>query len=324
MSMPASRWAVAPMCRRFHPRDGHPLRLQCRVIARRVRPRLCQAGHHRGHVAPGRGQTWYEYRKIFINGQRIRVEPPSGANMPPRWPAPSRPMACPQKLWLPSSEWKPQYGGNMGNYRVLEALATLAFDYPRRGAYFRKEVENFLLLTRAEGVDPLTPRGSMPERWALASSCPAATAVTRWISTATGIAISGPISRCHRQCRPLFRRSRLAPRQEAICRGHGQWHGLCGTDQRQARSAHTQRCQPAGRRRAPAGRSEYCPAGAAAEIRRRQGPEYWLGFANFYAITRYNHSQLYAMAVYQHWPRISATAISGPSVAAPAPQARVD
>lgn len=53
-----------------------------------------------------------------------------------------------------------QYGGNMGKYRVLEALATLAFDYPRRAAYFRKELENFLVMTRAEGIDPLTPRGS--------------------------------------------------------------------------------------------------------------------------------------------------------------------
>jgi membrane-bound lytic murein transglycosylase B len=41
-----------------------------------------------------------------------------------------------------------QYGGNMGKFRVLEALATLAFDYPRRAAYFRKELENFLLLAR--------------------------------------------------------------------------------------------------------------------------------------------------------------------------------
>ena len=54
-----------------------------------------------------------------------------------------------------------------------------------------------------------------------------------------------------------------------------------------------------------------------------EGPEYWLGFANFYAITRYNHSQLYAMAVYQLAQDIR-DRYERTSVAAPAPQARVD
>jgi peptidoglycan lytic transglycosylase B len=53
-----------------------------------------------------------------------------------------------------------KYGRIMGRYRVLDALATLAFDYPERGAYFRKELEEFVLLTREESLKPTVPLGS--------------------------------------------------------------------------------------------------------------------------------------------------------------------
>ncbi len=52
------------------------------------------------------------------------------------------------------------FGRLMGRYRVLDALSTLAFDYPARGEYFRRELEQFLLLTRDGEIDPLTALGS--------------------------------------------------------------------------------------------------------------------------------------------------------------------
>ncbi|HEY3731790.1 MAG TPA: lytic murein transglycosylase B [Steroidobacteraceae bacterium] len=53
-----------------------------------------------------------------------------------------------------------KYGHNTGHYRVIDALMTLAFDYPPRSAYFRKELTQFLLLAREDKLDPLTIRGS--------------------------------------------------------------------------------------------------------------------------------------------------------------------
>src|SRR6202790_118893 len=53
-----------------------------------------------------------------------------------------------------------RYGRVTGRYRVLDALATLAFDYPPRGSYFRKELTEFLLRAREEKFDPLSIRGS--------------------------------------------------------------------------------------------------------------------------------------------------------------------
>ncbi len=52
------------------------------------------------------------------------------------------------------------YGRNTGRYRVIDALATLAFDYPRRAEFFRKELAQFLLLTREQRISPLMPEGS--------------------------------------------------------------------------------------------------------------------------------------------------------------------
>jgi membrane-bound lytic murein transglycosylase B len=52
------------------------------------------------------------------------------------------------------------YGRTTGRYRVLDALTTLGFDYPPRSTFFRRELEQYLLMTREEGLDPRTPLGS--------------------------------------------------------------------------------------------------------------------------------------------------------------------
>ena len=52
------------------------------------------------------------------------------------------------------------YGGYKGNTRVIDALATAAFDYPRRRNFFKTQLEEFFLLTREENFDPLVIKGS--------------------------------------------------------------------------------------------------------------------------------------------------------------------
>src|SRR6185369_11216665 len=53
-----------------------------------------------------------------------------------------------------------QYGSNIGSFRAIDALSTLAFDYPRRSAFFRGELRHFLLLARDLDISPLVPKGS--------------------------------------------------------------------------------------------------------------------------------------------------------------------
>jgi membrane-bound lytic murein transglycosylase B len=77
------------------------------------------------------------------------------------------------------------YGQQMGDFRVIDALATLAFDFPEnhpraaeRTKYFRGELEQFLVLHRAGRTSPLKPRGSYAGAWGMPQFMPSSLA--RW------------------------------------------------------------------------------------------------------------------------------------------------
>ncbi len=224
---------------------------------------------------PAEAKPWYAYRTIFVNPKRIQIV-------------------------VAIIGVETQYGGNMGKHRVLEALSTLAFDYPRRAAYFRKELENFLLLTRAEGIDPLVPRGSYAGAMGYGQFMPSS-----FRSHAVDFDGDGR--------RDLWRNPRDAIGSVAnYFKQHGWRTGepvatpasvsgaaysalvsrKLGQPQYSVASLQARGVVPQG----PVGGAQLAML---LEFQGREGPEYWLGFANFYAITRYNHSQLYAMAVYQ-------------------------
>ncbi len=124
---------------------------------------------------------------------RVRFQPSVVAAMqrpllePPKWYAYARPFLAPARVDAGVLWWKAYatelaraaeqygvpaevivaivgietyYGRNIGSYRAIDALATLAFDYPRRATFFRDELKQFLLLARELGVSPLAPKGS--------------------------------------------------------------------------------------------------------------------------------------------------------------------
>jgi membrane-bound lytic murein transglycosylase B len=77
------------------------------------------------------------------------------------------------------------YGQQMGDFRILDALATLSFDFPashpraeERAKYFRGELEQFLAWHQANGSDPLRPRGSYAGAWGMPQFMP--TSLARW------------------------------------------------------------------------------------------------------------------------------------------------
>jgi membrane-bound lytic murein transglycosylase B len=249
---------------------------------------------------PAEAKPWYAYRTIFVNPKRVQ----GGVEF---WRAHEAALTraeqvhgVPPEIVVAIIGVETQYGGNMGKYRVLEALATLAFDYPRRASYFRKELENFLLLTRAEGIDPLTPRGSYAGAMGYGQFMPGS-----FRSYAVDFDGDGR--------RDLWRNPRDAIGSVAnYFKQHGwrggepvavparvsgaAWPALVSRQLSQPQSSVASLQARGVLPQEPVGRDQ---AAMLLEFEGREGPEYWLGFENFYVITRYNHSPLYAMAVYQ-------------------------
>jgi membrane-bound lytic murein transglycosylase B len=101
---------------------------------------------------------WHEYRKQFLNPQRIQYGTRFRDEHPERLKAIGDPQLANTVLGILGVETS--YGRITGKFRVIDALTTLAFDYPPRGEFFRSELQQFLLLTREEAIDPLTALGS--------------------------------------------------------------------------------------------------------------------------------------------------------------------
>jgi membrane-bound lytic murein transglycosylase B len=104
--------------------------------------------------------SWQAYRAIFINPQRIEA----GVQF---WSRHAEPLAraagefgVPEEIIVGIIGVETTYGRNIGTYRVIDALATLAFDYPKRAPFFRGELENYLVLSREAKIDPLRVKGS--------------------------------------------------------------------------------------------------------------------------------------------------------------------
>jgi membrane-bound lytic murein transglycosylase B len=151
------RFAAALAAREgFDPQALRELLAQARfqpVVARLIMP-----------PPAGTAKNWAAYRSRFVEPKRIRA----GLAF---WRDNEKWLELAQERWgVPPAivvgivGVETIYGQQTGSFRVVDALATLAFDFPPgrrdRSEFFRDELEQFLLLCRRENVDPLTPRGS--------------------------------------------------------------------------------------------------------------------------------------------------------------------
>ncbi|MBM4207509.1 MAG: lytic murein transglycosylase B [Gammaproteobacteria bacterium] len=109
---------------------------------------------------PAEGIPWYKYRRIFLKKPRIKAGLEFWRNHAETLATVEQQTGVPPAVIVAILGVETQYGQNTGNYRVIDALSTLAFAYPPRSVFFLKELENFLLMCREEKLNPLTPTGS--------------------------------------------------------------------------------------------------------------------------------------------------------------------
>jgi len=258
---------------------------------------------------------WHEYRARFLTERRIVRGVETGrlqADALQR--ATERGVAAPVMLSIVGVETF--YGENTGKHRVIDALATLAFDYPPRSPFFRNELEQFLLMSREESLDPLGPQGSYAGAMGIPQFMP---------SSFRAYAVDGDGD---------GRRNLWASWADVFAsvanylREHGWRPGepvMAGADVTGANLAGLEfgklaLSETVGSLRARGVRFDtVLGADAPAvllQLAGRNGPEYRVGFTNFYAITRYNRSQLYASAVSDLADAIAAASAAAPSAPA--------
>jgi len=197
-----------------------------------------------------------------------------------------------------------RYGKNTGRHRVLDALSTLAFDYPPRSKFFRKELEQYLILWREEDIDALGTKGSYAGAMGYGQFIPSS-----YRAYSVDFDLDGK--------RDLWNSPEdIIGSVANYFREHG-WEpaGLVAIPAR-VRGNNYQAILDLGYKPGtmlgimrrdgifPVKSLPDSLPGALLSFDQPQGPEYWIGFKNFYVITRYNHSPLYAMAVYQLSERI--------------------
>lgn len=191
------------------------------------------------------------------------------------------------------------YGRNTGKFPVVQALATLAFDFPARAPYFRRELEEFLLYCRENGLDPLAPRGSYAGAIGTPQFMPGS--IRRFATDFDGDGridlVNSPVDAIGSVARflsihgwqrdlPVYRVTTVTAHADpAPLLERGPTPDLSEADLQAAGFA--------GQLDLPPGTGVLL-----VDLPRAGAPtDYVIGTANFYAITRYNRSFMYAMAV---------------------------
>lgn len=109
---------------------------------------------------PATSKPWLEYRAAFVNPQRIRLGLEFWHKYRNTLRRAEQTYGVPQDVIVAVIGVETIYGQDAGSFRTLDALTTLAFDYPQRAGFFRSELENYLLLAREQQFDLLAIRGS--------------------------------------------------------------------------------------------------------------------------------------------------------------------
>jgi len=246
--------------------------------------------------------TWKQYRPIFVTDKRTSKGKKFIEKHRATLQRAEKQYGVPLEIIAAIIGVESYYGKHTGRYTVFDSLTTLGFDYPKRSKFFRSELKQFLLLSREEDIDVNEMTGSyagamgMPQfisssyrRYAVDFDGDGKRDLWHSIDDVIGSVAN------------YFSDHGWQP-------GASVTHPVTVTDKSIVRKKNTLKPYATVAQfkkqgvKIDAVVDNYLNDKQLATLLKfdgRRGKEYWLGLKNFYVITRYNHSELYAMAVYQ-------------------------
>jgi len=271
-----------------------PAALSALLAAVRPQPRVLAAMQAQSLPRP-----WYDYRAAFVNRTRVA----GGARF---WRENAGVLAqaeasqgVPPELVVATIAAETLFGRQMGTHPVLDTLAALAFGFPRRAEFFRGELEQFLLLARELELDPARPVGSFAGAMGIPQFMPSSYRrfavdfdgdgrIDLWRSAADAI---GSVANYYRAHGWVTGGPVAVPVDAPV-----------ETAQAQAARGirpHTSVAELRGLGIAIPGEVDAGLPAMVFPLVFRDGTRYWVGFDNFFVITRYNRAIHYAMAVFE-------------------------
>ena len=241
--------------------------------------------------------SWTRYSTNFLNEDRIRKGLQFWSEYADVLDRAHASYGVPPEYVVAIIGVETHYGRNFGKHKVINALATLAFDYLERSEFFTNELEEYLVMTRNEGLDPFEPVGSYAGAMGIGQFMPSS--FHRFAVDFNG---DGK--------RDLWDPVDAIGSVANYFRGFDWRGGEAVAIPAKARGAAPQLLKADYTTSyrvdslAKEGVTSALPLDGEGEVSLLRldaagGYEYWLGLHNFYVITRYNHSTYYAMAVHQ-------------------------
>ncbi|MBP6514541.1 MAG: lytic murein transglycosylase B [Steroidobacteraceae bacterium] len=253
-----------------------------------------------------RVRPWFQYRDHFLTDQRVQQGVDFWMQHRSRLAEVERETGVSAHVIVGILGVETFFGRITGTFRVLDALATLAFDYPSRATYFRGELEQFLLLAREGSVDPREVKGSYAGAMGAPQFMPRSYRAYAVDGGADGIRdLWGSWEDVIGSVANYLKRNGWQPGEPVAVPADLWYPGIDGLVAGSLNTSYT----VAGLRDkglffdTPLGEDA---AAAFISVRGETGPEVRVGFRNFSAITKYNRSVLYALAVHDLGSRIEA------------------
>ena len=253
---------------------------------------------------PAERKPWYEYRKIFITEKRIARGAEFWRRHENSLARAAQRFGVPPEIIVAIIGVESFYGVHRGRIRVLDALATLGFRYPRRSAFFLSELEAFVLLSDEERLDARSVKGSYAGAMGIAQFISSSYRNYAIDFDGDGLRdlMQSPEDAIGSIANYLSMHGWL-PGAAIAVRAEVEGDAFRAVvEQGMKPHASLASIRAKGVRFATYAAEE--EQGALLEFEVTKGREYWVGLTNFYVITRYNHSRLYALAVFQLAQRI--------------------